>query len=361
MSSIKVKETRASKLRAARNYSTRSSISSQATSEPGQKILAKSPVRSTVNKQKKKKQQQVWICKVCTSAICKSSASIGCDGNCKQWFHPSCVNLTEEEFSTFQNTPDSSWKCSDCTLAESSGTLAQSEDTPGPLTQVLRELRMAADQRIEEADSLQNYQDMTSNLPPVDSVTPSDQLQFGEFSGVGAVKACNQIYNEIVIWKRNLFMLPTGNAGKCFLEEMTKLINAWTSKSNLEPAALTMLMILPGLLLQKPSKRSKSADHKRVLLLRIAQWKEGKIDELVREGRAIQDRLGRSKHVQAHTEKVFSRLMMQGKVSAAMRWIGTSATGILDASEEVIQELIKKHPKPKLLEKVACCRVLWQR
>ena len=39
--------------------------------------------------------------------------------------------------------------------------------------------------------------------------------------------------------------------------------------------------------------------------------------------------------------------MLQGKVSAAIRWIGKSTTGILDASEDVVQELIKKHPRAK--------------
>ena len=110
---------------------------------------------------------------------------------------------------------------------------------------------------------------------------------------------------------------------------------------------MTMLMVMPGLLLQKPSKRSKAADHSRVLQKRIDLWKEGKVTELLNEGRAIQDRLARGKHRQANTEKVFVRLMLQGKVSAAMRWIGQSTTGILDASEDVVQELTKKHPRAK--------------
>ena len=37
--------------------------------------------------------------------------------------------------------------------------------------------------------------------------------------------------------------------------------------------------------------------------------------------------------------------MLQGKVSAAMRWIGSNTTGILEASDDVVGELIKKHPK----------------
>ena len=86
---------------------------------------------------------------------------------------------------------------------------------------------------------------------------------------------------------------------------MTKLINAGTSRSSKEPVAMTMLMVVPGLLLQKPYKRSKASDHTRVLQKRIDLWREGKITELLNEGRAIQDRLTRGKHQQAHPEKVF--------------------------------------------------------
>lgn len=137
-----MKETKASKLRAARNYSTRSSTPSQDDRSNS------STARSTVNKQKttkKKKQQQVWICRICSSEI-GNSASIGCDGKCNdQWFHPSCVNFSDEEFSTFQNTEGSSWKCSDCTPSDSSSTAAQSGDIPGPLTQYLADCRTRAE------------------------------------------------------------------------------------------------------------------------------------------------------------------------------------------------------------------------
>ena len=39
--------------------------------------------------------------------------------------------------------------------------------------------------------------------------------------------------------------------------------------------------------------------------------------------------------------------MLQGKISAAMRWIGNNATGILDASEEVVDQLVQKQPEAK--------------
>ena len=38
------------------------------------------------------------------------------------------------------------------------------------------------------------------------------------------------IYEEIVYWRRKIFMLPTSSAGKRYIAEMTRLINAWNEE-----------------------------------------------------------------------------------------------------------------------------------
>ena len=61
-------------------------------------------------------------------------------------------------------------------------------------------------------------------------------------------------YNETVYWNKVLFILPTGAAGKRFIEEMTRLVNSWTYKSDLKTIkVLKILMIMRGSLLQKTS------------------------------------------------------------------------------------------------------------
>ena len=65
------------------------------------------------------------------------------------------------------------------------------------------------------------------------------------------------IYEQIVYWKKNLFFLPTGKAGKLFIDELTKLLNAWIDDSPLKKIAMKTDTIMPSLLLQKPSKESK--------------------------------------------------------------------------------------------------------
>ena len=70
----------------------------------------------------------------------------------------------------------------------------------------------------------------------------------------------DEVYNKVVHWRKSLFLLPSGSTGKRFIEEMTRLINSWTSRSEQDTVAMKALMVLPTLLLQKTSLTSKSKD-----------------------------------------------------------------------------------------------------
>ena len=78
-------------------------------------------------------------------------------------------------------------------------------------------------------------------------------------------------------------------------------------------------------------------------------WKEGKIDILLREGKAIQRQLQRKPRAKEEITKIFSRLMIQGKVTAALKFLESEAQagGILPLNDETLQGLYEKHPPPK--------------
>ena len=105
-----------------------------------------------------------------------------------------------------------------------------------------------------------------------------------------------------------------------------------------------MVIIMFPLILQKPAPNSKSKDHCKRLAERLVLWKSGDISTLLRQGTKIQDRLKAPKADERHHEKVFCRLMLQGKVSAALRWISSQKSGVLDINEDVIGCLKEKHP-----------------
>ena len=73
--------------------------------------------------------------------------------------------------------------------------------------------------------------------------------------------ALNRVYDEIVQWKRNLFKVPSGKAGKAFVRELSGMFSAYAKGSALECVAMKAAMTIPALLLQKPSSRSKARDH----------------------------------------------------------------------------------------------------
>ena len=71
----------------------------------------------------------------------------------------------------------------------------------------------------------------------------------------------DDVYNMVVHGRKSLFLLPSGSTGKRFIEEMTRLINSWTFRSEKDTTAMKPQMVLPTLLLQKTSFTSKSKDN----------------------------------------------------------------------------------------------------
>ena len=61
---------------------------------------------------------------------------------------------------------------------------------------------------------------------------------------------------------------------------MTRLITCWNSKYSTRSIALKSLMVMPNLLLQKTSAKSKTKQNKEAWSRRLILWKEGKIDEV---------------------------------------------------------------------------------
>ena len=110
-------------------------------------------------------------------------------------------------------------------------------------------------------------------------------------------------------------------------------------------------MVLPNLLLQKPDAKSKSAAHLAKLKERLALWKTGNINILVRECRHIQKKLSKSKRKTSEdAARIFSKLIFEGKISAALKLLSDNATGVLELSAETMNELYEKHPGPCPIE-----------
>jgi len=183
-------------------------------------------------------------------------------------------------------------------------------------------------------------------FPPFLEAADSSSAVWGSLKGAEISSTFEKAYDEIMTWRRNLFKVPSGVHGKAYVKATTKTIRNYVNNTPLQSVSMTALMIMPALLLQKPSRQSKTKDHNRKLEERLKLWEKGDIAALIKEGKAIQKKLVASKSTPQETHKVFSKLMLQGKVSAALRWVTNKSGGLLDATPEVINLLKSKHPEP---------------
>ena len=113
-------------------------------------------------------------------------------------------------------------------------------------------------------------------------------MSWGEIDSATMSQQLTAAYGETVHWRRNIFLVPSGASGKDFVGEMARLFQAFADGSAMESIALTAAMAMPALLLQRPHSKSKAKEHRDCLNRRMNAWKEGDIEGLLREGRAIQ-------------------------------------------------------------------------
>ena len=106
-------------------------------------------------------------------------------------------------------------------------------------------------------------QSFTITTPQLPVVTPvaSPSFTLGQLDATSFIKIISEAYEETVHWRRNLFMIPTGNPGKRFVSELASLFRAYAEGSALECIALKATTVLAILALQKLHQKSKSKDH----------------------------------------------------------------------------------------------------
>ena len=134
---------------------------------------------------------------------------------------------------------------------------------------------------------------------------------------------------------------------KVFIKELSLWLERFNHKAEYHSIALKVCIILPALMLQKPSKKSKSQEHSKKLDDRLAAWKDGRIDELIQECRTIQRRSSsngrRNKEDKA---KTFAKLVFREKINAAMKLLTDIDAGVHKVDDTILNELQQKHPQP---------------
>ena len=140
--------------------------------------------------------------------------------------------------------------------------------------------------------------------------------------------------------EKHLPIVPTGKAGTNFVKELTKLYQAFADASSLERIALKACTVLQCLVLQKPHARSKTKEHATHLERRLSLWQNGDITTLLHEGKCIQRHLppptNQAENLEI-TARIFSNLMLQGRVNAALLVMSKDTKGGILSMDDLVQ------------------------
>jgi hypothetical protein len=151
-------------------------------------------------------------------------------------------------------------------------------------------------------------------------------------------------------WRKNVFKLPKGSAGKHFTQALSKLYLSYAERTALECVSLKAASIIVPLLLQQPASKTSYKENKEHLQRRLSLWHDGNIRELIREGQSIQDRLIATPHnlSDAVLAKRFATMVFNNNFKGAMSLILEKGKGgILALNDETKTEMRKKHPNPE--------------
>jgi hypothetical protein len=186
---------------------------------------------------------------------------------------------------------------------------------------------------------------------PIAEIIEISNFKWGNKDGTAISKEITEAYEKVVYWRKNLFMLPTGAIGKEYIRELTRLFQAWTYNTPESKIAMKAVHLMPNLLLQKPSKTSKTKDHVKALERRLVQWKKGEILNLLLESETIQQRLpniNRKKSI-AQLSKKFERHMAKGNINGALKILTNNmADGILPLTDETLTSSAKNIQREKM-------------
>ena len=291
-------------------------------------------------------------CKCNRSGSCKGCACVkakkSCD-NCLPGKLGNCTNCppastpTANPANTNPNLPTITIAATTSQLGPPSSAPGSSADTSAPSQPSVPDTPFSLD---EHSPLLPEYVPMS---------TPT--FTWGKFSGSAFAKSLDATYSKVVHWRRNCFTVPFGKAGKDFVRELSRLYSAYGSASALESVALKAALVFPILLLQKPSRASKTKHHITHLERRLRWWSNGELDELAREGRAIQQRLPKNglTKVNSNLARSFSNLMFMGKCKAALDLLSREEKGGILHLDDLVnpdnpnsptvrESLISKHP-----------------
>ena len=128
----------------------------------------------------------------------------------------------------------------------------------------------------------------------------------------------NDKCKNVVYWNPRFIILSKNKPTFQFIELLNQQLLSLVEETPNSNVAMKAAMILPQLSLRK-TKSETSGSNSKTLSCRIIVWKQGLLDELFTEAKALQIRHPKTKESELNEEvKQFDKLMSTGKISAAL-------------------------------------------
>ena len=152
----------------------------------------------------------------------------------------------------------------------------------------------------------------------------------------------------------NHYILPGGSIGRKYVDVLTEEVSHLAAGNYPSERVL----VYSSVILQRDRMVRKGADVRRLLERRIMLWRQDKFDLLLQEATRCNQALIRGHRSPIDEDaivRVFTRLMLHGKIKAAVRWATERSRGVVlspgDSAEgldglTVLDVLRQKHPSP---------------
>ena len=213
---------------------------------------------------------------------------------------------------------------------------------------------------ITEVDIPPHHTNEASNfsnesLPPLTQVStmtvpiniPKNHYNWSDYDDYVFEKKFNVIYNIMVYWKKNVFMLPAGRAGKDYIDEITRLLNTWIQDSAIKHNTFKAIMVMSSSILKKPSRNSKAKDHSEALQQNMVLRQSGDLLQLFKETGTIQKGIKDSTKPKsiAQLSKKFVEHMNKGNINSAIKLLSNNMENdVLPLNDTTLNLLKQKHP-----------------
>ena len=182
-----------------------------------------------------------------------------------------------------------------------------------------------------------------------------------------------EIYDEVVHWRKSFFKIPCGSVGKELVNELSSYINKYVQSGGDDTDALFYFSILPVLTLQRTAAKCTDKENSGHLQRRMRLWKSNDIQSLLEESRSLQRSTGgrasgNRKRGQDDAARRFADCMTADRVNEALKSLQPESTaGTLkledvvtssDGSQATVRQLLQeKHLQRRLPPRRYSCRV----